>query len=116
MCYRDDWEKALKLAGITNFRFHDLRHTSGSYLAMAGYGLGEIAEILNHKTLEMAKRYSHLADEYRAKLPNKMNEVFLSEVSAKVAHLVDVDLPASEGQTSMTDKAAEPKKPHLRLV
>jgi integrase len=105
MCYRSVWAEALKLAGISNFRFHDCRHTCGSYLAMAGYGLGDIAEILNHKTLEMAKRYTHLAEEYRAKLPLKMNEAFLADVSANVVHLVDVNLPAAQGLTNSPQDA-----------
>jgi hypothetical protein len=105
MCYRSAWAEALKFAGISNFRFHDCRHTCGSYLAMAGYGLAEIAEILNHKTLEMAKRYTHLAEEYRAKLPMKMNKAFLADVSANVVQLVGFDLLASEEQADASKEA-----------
>ena len=45
---RDAWECAVKRAGIADFRFHDLRHTAASYLAMNGASLMEIAEILGH--------------------------------------------------------------------
>ena len=38
------WETALKQAKITDFRFHDLRHSAASYLAMNGASLAEIAE------------------------------------------------------------------------
>lgn len=89
MCYRDDWEEALKVAGIKNFRFHDCRHTCGSYMAMTGCSLTDIAEQLNHKTLEMAKRYSHVAEEYRAIIPTKMHDTFLAEVSSTVLHALD---------------------------
>ena len=42
---RSPWESALKSAAIEDFRFHDLRHTAASYLAMSGATLAEIAEI-----------------------------------------------------------------------
>ena len=56
--------KAIKEAEIKHFRFHDLRHTAGSYLASAGVTERFIAEILGHKTLEMVKRYTHLKPEH----------------------------------------------------
>jgi integrase len=116
LCYRKDWDTALELAGICNFRFHDCRHTCGSYMAMAGDSLTDIAEQLNHKTLEMAKRYSHLADEYRAKIPVKMNETFLSEASALVVHIVDTTMAESHVQTNATQEGTITGKAHLRLL
>lgn len=117
MDYRVDWDRALKLAGIENYRFHDNRHTCGSYLAMAGYSLAAIAELLNHKTLEMAKRYSHLADEYREKLSGRMNEEFIAEASATVVHLVGVEIPGLP-QHDVEEDQDTPKtgKPYLRLL
>src|SRR5215510_2145522 len=38
---REAWEYAVKRAGISDFRFHDLRHTAASYLAMSGASLAE---------------------------------------------------------------------------
>lgn len=67
------WNKAIKASGLTNFRFHDLRHSTGSYLAMNGASLLEIAEVLGHKTLQMVKRYSHLADSHTANVVENMN-------------------------------------------
>lgn len=61
---RTAWEVALKKAAITNFHWHDLRHTAASYLAMSGVSLVEIAKILGHRTMQMVSRYSHLADEH----------------------------------------------------
>lgn len=71
---RATWDQALKEAKIDNFRFHDLRHSAASYLAMNGATLAEIAEVLGHKTLAMVKRYAHLSEAHTAKIVGKMNE------------------------------------------
>lgn len=68
------WETALKRANIIDFRFHDLRHSAASYLAMNGASLAEIAEILGHKTLQMVKRYAHLSTAHTSKVVERMNE------------------------------------------
>lgn len=70
---RTAWDNALKKAGLADFRFHDLRHTTASYLAMNGATLAEIAEVLGHKTLQMVKRYAHLSDAHTAGVVERMN-------------------------------------------
>lgn len=70
---RQPWEKALEKADIHDFRFHDLRHSAASYLAMNGASLAEIAETLGHKTLQMVKRYSHLSEAHTASVVERMN-------------------------------------------
>lgn len=54
------FRKALKAAGITDFHWHDLRHTCGSYLRKAGYDLDIIRRILTQRDLRSAKRYAHM--------------------------------------------------------
>ena len=71
------WKTALVKAGIDDFRFHDLRHTAASYLAMSGRSLVEIAEFLGHKTLAMVKRYSHLTEQHKALIAEDMATRFL---------------------------------------
>lgn len=71
---RSAWETALKNAEISDFRFHDLRHSAASYLAMNGATLAEIAEVLGHRTLSMVKRYAHLTESHTAKVVERMNE------------------------------------------
>ena len=75
---RRSWDLAVAQAGIEEFRFHDLRHTAASYMAMSGATLAEIAEVLGHRTLAMVKRYSHLSTEHVAGVVARMNEQFLS--------------------------------------
>jgi integrase len=116
MCYRVDWALALEMAGITNYRFHDNRHTCGSYLAMSGHTLTEIAELLNHKTLEMAKRYSHLADEYREKLSARMNENFIAGAIETLGSVSGIDHPAVSQANMAGDTSKISDKSHLRRV
>lgn len=71
------WQNALEKAEIEDFRFHDLRHSAASYLAMSGATLAEISEILGHKTLQMVKRYAHLTDSHVSGVVGRMNaEIF----------------------------------------
>ena len=71
---RQPWEEALKEAGITDFHWHDLRHTAASYLAMSGVSLVEIAKVLGHRTLAMVARYSHLSDGHIVATGQKLAE------------------------------------------
>ena len=71
------FSQALARAKIEDFRFHDLRHTTASYLAMSGATLAEIAAVLGHKTLAMVKRYAHLSDAHTGAVVERMAEKFL---------------------------------------
>ena len=61
------WWHALKKAGIENFRFHDLRHTFGSRLGMAGVDIKTIQELMGHRDITMTSRYSHPTPEHKRK-------------------------------------------------
>lgn len=71
------WRAARDAAGLHDFRFHDLRHSAASYLAMSGASLMDIAAILGHKTLAMVKRYSHLSEQHTTAAVDRMAEKFL---------------------------------------
>ena len=81
MDLRAPWLAALKVAGIDDFRFHDLRHSAASYLAMNGASLAEIAEVLGHKTLQMVKRYAHLSEGHTARVVASMNDKIFGGVA-----------------------------------
>ena len=57
------WYKALKRAGIEDFRWHDLRHTWASWLTQNGVPLNVIQEMGAWESAEMVRRYAHLAPE-----------------------------------------------------
>ena len=57
-----EWAKIRKLAGISDVRIHDLRHTFASFGAGGGVGLPLIGGILGHSQASTTQRYAHLAD------------------------------------------------------
>ncbi len=57
---REWWNAALKEAKISNFRWHDLRHTFASRLAQAGANMKVIQEACGHASISMTARYAHL--------------------------------------------------------
>lgn len=73
-----DWERwfedCIGQAVIPDFRWHDLRHTFASRLAMAGVPLRTLAELLGHKTLAMVMRYAHLAPAHLRDAVERMAE------------------------------------------
>jgi len=66
------WDQAVKAAGLRGFRFHDLRHTCGSFLAQSGASILEVADVLGHKDLKMTRRYSHLTVDSKAAVVNRV--------------------------------------------
>jgi integrase len=79
---RKSWETTLRRARIENFKFHDLRHTTASYLAMDGATGPEIAEVLGHKDLQMVKRYAHLSKAHITGVLTRMNHARLGATEA----------------------------------
>ncbi len=67
------FRRAVKRAGIKDFRLHDARHTFASYQAMAGIQSRGLQALLGHKDARMTMRYSHLADAYLRAAVNRVN-------------------------------------------
>ncbi len=55
------FERAVRVAGLTPFRFHDLRHTFASRLAMQGANDRTIMALGGWKSPAMLSRYAHLS-------------------------------------------------------
>jgi integrase len=64
------------MAGIENFRFHDLRHTFASWYMMNGGDLYELAKILGHSNIRMTERYAKLAKSHIARTGSTAREIW----------------------------------------
>ena len=54
------WQRICKAAGVEGVRFHDLRHTSASWLVARGVGLQVVGRLLGHQSVKTTERYAHL--------------------------------------------------------
>lgn len=57
------WQRLVKRIGLTDLRFHDLRHEAVSRLVEVGLSDQEVAAISGHKSMQMLRRYTHLRAE-----------------------------------------------------
>lgn len=63
------WKKALKDAGIDDYRFHDNRHTAGTRNLRSSGNLKGVQKLLGHADIRTTSRYAHaLEDDVRAML------------------------------------------------
>ena len=63
-CNNHAWRKALKRAGIKDFRWHDLRHTWASWHVQSGTSLHELQQLGGWSNYETVLRYAHLSSEH----------------------------------------------------
>jgi integrase len=81
------FEDLLKRAKISNFRFHDLRHTFASWYMMNGGDLYELAKILGHSNIKMTERYAKLGKKHIARTSSTAREMWkLLEANAMFAN------------------------------
>ena len=62
MPYNDSkksFHTVLKKAGITDFRFHDFRHTAATRMLEKGADIRTVQEILGHSSVSVTERYIH---------------------------------------------------------
>lgn len=63
-CNTKAWRKALLKAGITNFKWHDLRHTWASWHVQSGTTLQELQQLGGWASYDMVLRYAHLSSNH----------------------------------------------------
>lgn len=66
------WKKALKRAGIDDFRWHDLRHTWASWHVQNGTPLNVLQELGGWESPQMVRRYAHFSAGHLAAYVSKL--------------------------------------------
>ncbi len=72
------WRKLMKKLGM-DYRFHDLRHTAASWLAIRGVPLQFIQELLGHSNITVTQIYAHLRPEVLRKALEETFSILESE-------------------------------------
>ena len=104
--YRRVFVSACKKAGIKGFRFHDLRHTFASWVAMNSRDIYAVQKLLNHKDIKMTKRYVHLTDDY---LRNVVGNIPNFGSISSNANDRDREMHAQERETTKKNRLREPE-------
>ncbi len=69
------FKKALKRAGIKDFRWHDLRHTWASWHIQHGTPIAVIQELGAWKRIDMVQRYAHLSSDHLTDYVNNIEDI-----------------------------------------
>jgi integrase len=70
------WIKVRTLAGISDVRLHDLRHSFASFALKKGVDLYTVSKLLGHKNIATTTRYAHLELDHLKEATNKVAQVF----------------------------------------
>ncbi len=88
------FKKAVKAAGITNLRLHDLRHCAATNLRRAGIDTTTAMQIIGHKSAHMWKRYNTVAEADLVSAANRLQS-FLSNTVITLASATPADTSVS---------------------
>lgn len=76
--FKTAWKASLKTAGITNFHFHDLRHTFCSNLLLSGASLKDVKEMIGHSDISITDRYSHLTNTHKSHIQAQLADHYMN--------------------------------------
>lgn len=82
--WKRKWSAALKRAGISDFRFHDLRHTAATRVTRNG-DITQAQQLLGHTSISTTARYAHARETDLRKAMLAAESRIIPEVGAVVA-------------------------------
>lgn len=80
------WAKALHDAGLSDLRWHDLRHTWASLMRQSGMGLDDLQELGGWESPLMVRRYAHLSVDHLREKASRLDGVLSWSTNPAQAH------------------------------
>lgn len=91
------WRKALEDAGLPDFRFHDLRHTSATRIMRSTGNIKAASRLLGHTDIRTTSRYAHVG------MDDLRNVMSVSEsrtgTGKRLTHIAETRINPSESET-----------------
>jgi integrase len=72
--------RAIKRAGLSDFRLHDLRHSFATEIRQRGYGIDLLQKLLGHSDPRMTQRYTHLGDDMLIEAADSIKGLYSTEL------------------------------------
>jgi len=96
------WVNATRKAGLTNVRFHDLRHTWASWHRQSGTSCDELKELGGWKSRSMVDRYAKFATENLEVAAARIERVRVRTwgFTSRIPHVGDAALAANDAQVA----------------
>ena len=76
-----EMERGTLKSGVKKIKIHGLRHSHAALLLNNNFTEYEVADRLGHKGITITELYSHMYNKTRIKIANKLNDLFISEMS-----------------------------------
>lgn len=74
--FKSSWQRVTKIAGLRDYHFHDNRHTFCSSIVNVGGSLKDVMEMIGHKDMRSANRYSHLEMDRVADIQRRVTKFY----------------------------------------
>lgn len=74
--FRSSWRRLTRAAGLADYHFHDNRHTFCSSIVNVGGSLKDVMEMIGHRDMRSANRYSHLEKGRVADIQQRVSDLY----------------------------------------